>query len=82
MHGVGGDALCAVDGAGIAETGRLADVVGGQPDTKPAAVMSNSEVAAVAYIGDGPAVAVLDTAARPLRTAGPSWVGVDLVPCV
>ena len=47
MHGVGGDALCAVDGAGIAETGRLADVVGGQPDTKPAAVMSNSEVAAL-----------------------------------
>ena len=45
MHGVGGDALGGVDGGGVAETGRLADVVGGQPDGEPAAVMSDGEVA-------------------------------------
>ena len=32
VHGVGGDALGGVDRGGIAETGRLADIVGGQPD--------------------------------------------------
>ena len=34
-----------MDGAGIAETGGVLDVVGGQPDTEPAAVMPSSEVA-------------------------------------
>ena len=60
MHAVGGDSLGGVDGAGIAETGRLADVVGGQPDSEPAAVMSDCEVAVLTDSGDGPAVAVLD----------------------
>ena len=32
VHGVGGDALGGVDGGGVAELGRGADVVGGQPD--------------------------------------------------
>ena len=45
VHGVGGDALGGVDGGGVAETGRLADVVGGQPDGEPAAVVSDREVA-------------------------------------
>ena len=31
VHGVGGDALGAVDGGGVAEAGRGSDVVGGQP---------------------------------------------------
>ena len=60
MHGVGGDALGGVDGGGVAETGRGADVVGGQPDGEVAAVVSYGEAAVVAHCGDGPAVAVLD----------------------
>ena len=39
MHGVGGDALGGVDGAGVAETGRVTDIVGRQPDGELAAVM-------------------------------------------
>ena len=60
MHGVGGDALGGVDGGGVAETGRLADVVGGESDGEPAAVMSDCQVAVSADCGDGPAVAVFD----------------------
>ena len=33
VHGVGGDALGGVDGGGVAETGGVLDVVGGQPDS-------------------------------------------------
>ncbi len=55
MHGVGGDALARMDGAGIAETGRAADVVGGQPDGELAAVVPHREVALFADAGDGPA---------------------------
>ena len=47
VHGVGGDALGGMDGGGVAETGRLADIVGGQPDGEVAAVMSDGEVAVV-----------------------------------
>ena len=43
MHRVGGDALGGVDGGGVAETGRGADVVGGQPDRVVAAVVSYGE---------------------------------------
>ena len=60
MHGVGRDALGGVDRAGIAETRRVLDVAGGQPDGEPAAVMSDRKVTARADAGDGPAVAVLD----------------------
>ena len=45
VHGVGGDTLGGVDGGGVAETGRLADIVGGEPDGEVAAVMSDREVA-------------------------------------
>ena len=45
VHGVGGDALGGVDGGGVAETGRVADVVGGQPDGEPAAVVPDCQVA-------------------------------------
>ena len=45
VHGVGGDALGGVDGAGVAEAGGVADVVGGQPDGELAAVVSDCEVA-------------------------------------
>src|SRR5215211_7180840 len=60
MHGVGRDTLGGVDGAGVAETGGVLDVVGGQPDSQPAAVVADSEVALLADAGYGPAVAVLD----------------------
>ena len=60
VHGVGGDALGGVDGGGVAETGRRADIVGGQPDRAVAAVMPHSQVTLSADMGDGPAVAVLD----------------------
>ena len=51
VHGVGGDALGGVDGGGVAETGRLADVVGGQPDGEAAAVVPDGEVAAAGRCG-------------------------------
>ena len=49
-----------MDGGGVAETGRLAHVVGGQSDGELAAVVPDRQVAALADAGDGPAVAVLD----------------------
>ena len=60
VHGVGGDALGRMDGAGIAETGRGAHIVNGQPDGQLAAVVPDGEVTAPADAGDGPPVAVLD----------------------
>src|SRR5215203_855768 len=60
MHGVGGDALGAVDSGGVAETGRVADVVGWQPDGAVAAVVSHGQVALFADVGDGPPVTVFD----------------------
>jgi hypothetical protein len=60
VHGVGGDALGGMDGAGVAETGRLADIVGGQADGEPAAGVPHGEPAVVAHCGDGPTVAVFD----------------------
>jgi hypothetical protein len=60
VHGVGGDALGGVDGGGIAEACRLADIVGGQPDDEVAAGVPHREPAVVARCGDGPAVAILD----------------------
>ena len=60
VHGVGRDALGAVDGGGVAEPGGAADVVGGEPDGEPAAVVPDGQAAVLADVGDGPAVAVLD----------------------
>ncbi len=60
VHGVGGDALGGVDGAGIAETGRGAQIVERQPDGQVAAVVPDREVTAPADAGDGPPVAVFD----------------------
>ena len=86
MHGVGGDALGGVDGAGITETGGVLDVFGGQPHREPAAVMSDFEVALLADSGDGPAVAVFDPvgggqAESPVVTAGDDHIpGAGLVP--
>jgi hypothetical protein len=57
MHGVGRDALGGVDSARVAETGRLATVVGGQPDREP---VSDSQLTVPTDVGDGPAVAVFD----------------------
>ena len=45
VHGVGGDALGAVDGGGVAEAGRGADVVGGQSDGAVAAAVPHGQVA-------------------------------------
>ena len=45
VHGVGGDALGGVDGGGVAEAGRVADVVGGESDGELAAVVPDCQVA-------------------------------------
>ena len=50
----------AVDGSGVAEAGRDADVVGGESDDKLAAVVPDVEIAVPPDVGDGPAIAVLD----------------------
>ena len=42
VHGVGGDALSAVNGGGVAEAGRLTDVVGGEPSGELAAGVSDA----------------------------------------
>ncbi len=63
----------------------LADVVGGQRDREPAAVVSDGQVAVPADAGDGPAVAVLDPvggaeAESPVVAAGDDHVpGTGLV---
>jgi hypothetical protein len=62
VHGVGGDALGGMDG--IAETGRGAHIVDGQPDGQLAAVVPDREITAPADAGDGPPVAVLDPVGR------------------
>ena len=49
-----------MDGGGVAETGRVADVVGGESDREVAAGVPDRQVAVSADMGDGPAVAVLD----------------------
>jgi hypothetical protein len=59
VHGVGGDALGGMDGGGIAQTGRGAHIVRGQPDGQLAAVVPHGQVTAPADAGDGPPVAVL-----------------------
>jgi hypothetical protein len=46
VHGVGGDALRSMDGAGIAETGRGAHIIERQPDGVVAAVVPGREVTA------------------------------------
>src|SRR4029453_702111 len=65
VHGVGGDALGAVDGRGVAETGRGLSVVGGEPVGAVAAVVSNGQVAAATYSSNGPAVTVFDPVVSP-----------------
>jgi hypothetical protein len=60
VHGVGGDTLGGMDGGGVTETGRDADVVGWQPDGAAASGVLHDQVAVFAYMGDGPAVTVLD----------------------
>jgi hypothetical protein len=49
-----------MDGGGIAETGRLADIVGGESDREVAADVPHGQVASFADVGDRPAVAVPD----------------------
>jgi hypothetical protein len=64
VHRVGGDALGAVDGGGIAKAGRGSNIVGGQPCGEAAAGVPHSQVAAAAYMSDGPAVSVFDPVGR------------------
>jgi len=68
VHRVGGDALGAVDGGGVAETGRGLDVVGGEPCGEVAAVVSNGQVAAATYSSDGPAVSFLTQSLAAMRS--------------
>jgi hypothetical protein len=49
-----------MDGGGVAEAGRVADIVGGEPDCAVAAGVPGGQVAVSADMGDRPAVAVLD----------------------
>ena len=49
-----------MDGAGVAETGRGAHIINGQPDRVVAVVVPDREVTAPADAGDGPPAAVLD----------------------
>jgi len=60
VHGVGGDALGGMDGAGIAETGRGLNVVGGKSDGEVAARVPHGQVALFADAGDSPTVAILN----------------------
>jgi len=60
VHGVSGDALGGVDGGGVAEAGRVADVVGGESDRAVAADVPHGQVSVFRHICDGPAIAVLD----------------------
>ena len=45
VHGVGGDALGGMDGGGVAESGRGANIVDGQPDGELAAGVPDGQVA-------------------------------------
>jgi hypothetical protein len=54
VHGVGRNPLSAVDRGGVAETGRFADVVGGQLDGAVAAVVPDGQGTFSAEVGDGP----------------------------
>jgi hypothetical protein len=58
VHGVGRDALRRMDGGGIPETGRGSHIVTRQPDGQVAAVVPHGQVALLADVPDGPAVAV------------------------
>jgi hypothetical protein len=60
VRGVGCDTLGGMDGGGVAEAGRVADIVGGEPDCAVAAGVPGGQVAVSADMGDRPAVAVLD----------------------
>ena len=60
VAGVGGDALGGVDGGGVAEFDRLADVVGGQSEPIPVAEVLDVDRAVVVDFRDVPAVAVAD----------------------
>jgi hypothetical protein len=67
--------LGGVDRGRVAKTGGGLDVVGGQPDIEPAAVLSDFEVAVSADSGDGPAVAVF-TQSVAVRRSRRSFVRV------
>src|SRR5215204_2920043 len=60
VHRVGGDALGAVDGGGVAKASRGSNVVGGEPCGEVAAVVSDDQVAAATYSSDDTAVSVFD----------------------
>ena len=65
VAGVGGDALGAVDGGGVAELGGRGDVVGGQGDASAGAgVLDRAGDPSWRDVVDGPAVAVLDPVGR------------------
>ncbi len=59
VHGVGGDALGAVDSGRVAQFGALCDVVGGQGDDAPVGVVLDGQPATHSDLEDSPAVAVL-----------------------
>ena len=60
VHRVGGYALSAMDGSGIAQPGRGLNVVGGQPCGEVAAGVSDDQISEATYSSDGPAVTVFD----------------------
>src|SRR5829696_2310400 len=69
-----------MDGGGVAETGRLPHVVGGEPAGEVAAVVPDREVTARADAGDGPTVAVLDPVGGAESEAAVVSAGDDHIP--
>jgi hypothetical protein len=65
--------LGAVDGSGIAQPGRDADVVGWQADGVMTSVVSHGQIAALADMSDSPTVAVLT------QSVGARWSRRSLV---
>jgi hypothetical protein len=58
VHRVRGDALSRMDGAGIAQTGRLTHILTRQPDGQEAAGVSHGQVTVFGDLGDDPPVPV------------------------
>src|SRR5512132_387967 len=80
VHRVGGDALGAVAGGGVAQSCRGLNVVGGEPDGEVAAVVSNDQLAAATYSSDGPAVSVFDPVVGREAESAVVGAGDDHVP--
>ena len=80
VAGVGGDALGAVHGGGVAQRHVLGDVGGGQGDVAAGVVVDDVQRAGLADVFHDPAVAVLDPVVRADRDLAVVLAGDDRVP--